>query len=159
MKKSFLGLLTLCILFLCACSSGDGGDSAAKFSDEQKAIMTIFHGTWADIQFSNLGDNYLSQFQNDPDKIIFGLQNSKVEEMYSADSKYLFSWLGQLTYEESNGEKNDYYYYVSSDGNDMYLYRKDTKVQAKYFKVTVESGTKVKLHDTALSLPYIFVMQ
>lgn len=158
MKKSILGLLTLCALLLSACSSGDG-DSAAKFSDEQKAIMSIFHGTWADIQFSNLGDTYLSQFQEDPDKIIFGAQNSKVEDMYSADSKYLFSWLGELVYEDSDGERTNYYYYVSDDGKDMYMYEKDTKVRAKSFRVTVESGTKVKLHDADLSLPFIFVMQ
>ena len=74
----------LCALFLLVGCSKDE-DPGRSYTEQQEKALSVFNGTWADTQFSNLGDYPGAELQPDPDKIIFGTQNNKPVEIYEND--------------------------------------------------------------------------
>lgn len=163
MRKSILSLLTvLTVLFLIGCSK-DSDPVVSPYTESQEKALSVFNGTWADIQFSNLGSYPGSNLQPNPDKIIFGSKNSKPEEVYKDDfiegQKLLFSSFGELVYHNEGYEDVACYYWVSKNADELRLYSKESKVLYKAFSLKFECGAKMFLHDRNLTLPYIFVKQ
>ena len=70
----------LCALFLLVGCSKDE-DPGRSYTKQQEKALSVFNGTWADTQFSNLGDYLGAELQPNPDKIIFGPQNNKHVEI------------------------------------------------------------------------------
>ena len=82
MKKIYFCLLA-CVVAFAGCSKDE--DPGRSYTEQQEKALSVFNGTWADTQFSNLGDYPGAELQPDPDKIIFGTQNNKPVEIYEND--------------------------------------------------------------------------
>ena len=99
MKKIYFCLL-VCVVAFAGCSKDE--DPGRSYTEQQEKALSVFNGTWADTQFSNLGDYPGAELQPDPDKIIFGTQNNKPVEIYENDfiegERLLFSAFGELVY-------------------------------------------------------------
>lgn len=97
----------LCALFLLVGCSKDE-DPGRSYTKQQEKALSVFNGTWADTQFSNLGDYLGAELQPNPDKIIFGSQNNKPVEIYENDfidgERLLFSAFGELVYHSEGYE-------------------------------------------------------
>ncbi len=152
----------LCALFLLVGCSKDE-DPGRNYTQQQEKALSVFNGTWADTQFSNLGSYPGAELQPDPDKIIFGTQNNKPVEIYENDfiegERLLFSAFGELVYHSEGYEDVPCYYWVSNTADELRLYRTSTKKLYRKFTLSIKSDTKMHLHDPDLSLPYIFVKQ
>jgi hypothetical protein len=152
----------LCALFLLVGCSKDE-DPGRSYTKQQEKALSVFNGTWADTQFSNLGDYLGAELQPNPDKIIFGTQNNKPVEIYENDfiegERLLFSAFGELVYHSEGYEDVPCFYWLSNAADELRLYRTSTKKLYKKFALSIKSDTKMNLHDPDLSLPYIFVKQ
>lgn len=164
MKNIFIVIVTMVTLL--GCSKDDVTES--KYSDRQEKAFTLFNGTWADVQFSNIGEGSLSHLQPDPNKIVFGKHNSTPIEVYKDDymngKVFLFDNQGECTYhsmpyKDAEYEITECYYSISSNADKLRLYQKDNNSLFKSFDMSIKSETKINLHDTRITLPYIFVKQ
>lgn len=159
MKKLFFILLAISLL--AGCSKDE--EAGITYTEQQQKALAVFNGTWADIQFSNLGNYPGSELQPNPDKIIFGTQNNNPVEIYEDDyingKTLLFSSFGELVYHSEGYEDVPCFYWVSKTADELRLYRKATKKLYKRFELSIKSDTKMNLHDPNISLPYIFVKQ
>lgn len=160
MKKIYFCLLA-CVVAFAGCSKDE--DPGRSYTEQQEKALSVFNGTWADTQFSNLGDYPGAELQPDPDKIIFGTQNNKPVEIYENDfiegERLLFSAFGELGYHSEGYEDVSCFYWLSNAADELRLYRTSTKKLYKKFALSIKSDTKMNLHDPDLSLPYIFVKQ
>lgn len=160
MKKIYFCLLA-CVVAFAGCSKDE--DPGRSYTEQQEKALSVFNGTWADTQFSNLGDYPGAELQPDPDKIIFGTQNNKPVEIYENDfiegERLLFSAFGELVYHSEGYEDVPCFYWLSNAADELRLYRTSTKKLYKKFALSIKSDTKMNLHDPDLSLPYIFVKQ
>lgn len=160
MKKIYFCLLA-CVVAFAGCSKDE--DPGRSYTEQQEKALSVFNGTWADTQFSNLGDYPGAELQPDPDKIIFGTQNNKPVEIYENDfiegERLLFSAFGELVYHSEGYEDVPCFYWLSNAADELRLYRTSTKKLYKKFALSIKSDTKINLHDPDLSLPYIFVKQ
>ena len=68
MKKLFFFFFAISLL--AGCSKDE--ETGITYTEQQQKALSVFNGTWADIQFSNLGNYPGSELQPNPDKIIFG---------------------------------------------------------------------------------------
>ena len=138
----------LCALFLLVGCSKDE-DPGRSYTEQQEKALSVFNGTWADTQFSNLGDYPGAELQPDPDKIIFGTQNNKPVEIYENDfiegERLLFSAFGELVYHNEGYEDVPCYYWVSNTADELRLYRTSTKKLYKKFALSIKSDTKMNL--------------
>lgn len=161
MKKIFLLSLACCMLAFTGCSKDDSPKN--PYSDKQQKALAIFSGTWADIQFSNLGSYPGAHLQPNPDKIIFESQYDKPLEIYKDDyingNTLLFSAFGELVYHNEEYEDVSCYYWLSESATELRLYRKDTKVLYNKYGLSIKDETKFNLQDSNITLPYIFVKQ
>lgn len=128
MKKIYFCLLA-CVVAFAGCSKDE--DPGRSYTEQQEKALSVFNGTWADTQFSNLGDYPGAELQPDPDKIIFGTQNNKPVEIYENDfiegERLLFSAFGELVYHSEGYEDVSCFYWLSNAADELRLYRTSTK--------------------------------
>lgn len=67
MKKLLFSLLAVLLVF-CGCSKDDNEEG--NYTEKQQKAFALFNGTWADVQFSNLGTYPGAELQPEPDKIV-----------------------------------------------------------------------------------------
>lgn len=122
----------------------------------QLKVFNVFNGEWYDTQFSNIVNG---QHIN-PTRIIFGDNYSAPIDIYEG-TLYKFTSHGNCRfYLPFDGVEEEYIqcsYYVSPDGTTLDLHNKSNNKLYHYYNITIESDTKVRLHQNGLSLPYIFV--
>jgi hypothetical protein len=164
MKTKFL--VTLCLVaWIIGC---DIGDDNPVYSEKQQKALAVFNGTFADYQYSNLGDYELSHLQPDPDQIVFKTQYSEPMELRADDymngSKYMGEAHGECTYKKmphkgAAYENIECYFKVAYDASALTLYRKSNKEMYHTYTLFIDSNTEFRLYQTGLSLPYIFKKQ
>ena len=164
MKKILFCLIAL--IMLAGCSKED--EPQIFYTEKQEKAFAIFKGTWADIQFSNIGEGALGHLQPDPDKIVFGIHYSEPIKVYKDDYMegkiWLFDKQGECTYYNMPYLNAEYeiiecFYEISRDADSFRLYRKANNSLYQKYDLSIKSETKFYLHDRELSLPYIFVKQ
>lgn len=79
-------LSLIALIMLSGCSKED--EPKTSYTEQQEKAFAIFKGTWADIQFSNIGEGALAHLQPDPDKIVFGIHYSEPIKVYKDDYMY-----------------------------------------------------------------------
>ena len=62
MKKIYFCLLA-CVVAFAGCSKDE--DPGRSYTEQQEKALSVFNGTWADTQFSNLGDYPGAELQPD----------------------------------------------------------------------------------------------
>lgn len=157
-------LFMLCLVALITGCSKD--EDINPYSEKQQKALAIFHGTFADYQFSNLGESSLSHLQPDPDLIIFGEQYDQPLTLsvpdYMDGEKYQGEAHGVCTYKQiviDTYNEVECYYKVSYDAQALTLYKKSDYSLWKYYSMLIESPTEFKLKSKNLTLPYIFKKQ
>ena len=160
MKKIFI--LSLAILSFISCSK-DSDDSTA-YSEKQQKAQAMFNGTFADYQYSNLGNSLMG----DPDLIVFTISYPEPIELrkddYLEGSKYMGEAHGECTYKKKDLDDEPYtdiecYYKIAYDGTALTLYKRSDKEIYHHYNMTVESSTEFHLYQSGLPLPYIFKKQ
>lgn len=153
--------LMLCLVALITGCSKD--DDAPVYSEKQQKALSVFNGTFADYQYSNLsGNNILPE----PDQIVFSTQYPEPVELrvddYMDGSKYMGEAHGECIYKQyvvNKYENVECYYKVAYDASALTLYRKSNKEMYHNYTLSIDSETEFKLYQSGLSLPYIFKKQ
>ena len=160
MKKLFLPLF-LILAILSSCSKDD---IESPYSEKQQKALSVFKGTFADYQYSNLGNELLG----DPDIIVFGVQYEKPIELRVDDfmdgSQYMGEAHGECVYKKKPLDEYPYeeiecYYKVSYDAEALTLYRKLDMKMYHHYTLFIDSPNEFRLYESGLSLPYIFKKQ
>ena len=157
-----------CLLILCSCSKDDNTES--HYSEKQEKAFALFSGTWADVQFSNLGNYPGAELQPDPDKIVFGTHYPKEKEVTQnsyIDGEYVsFYAQGECIYYENIFDIDDYkyneikcYYNVSPKADIFSLWAVSENKSYHVYDMTIKEETKFYLYKSGITLPYIFVKQ
>ena len=163
-KTRFIIIAT--ILFLASCSTND--DIIDYYSEKQEKAFSVFNGTWADVQFSNLSDGQFANLLPEPDKIVFGIHNNNPIDVYKNDyidgSSLLFKNQGECTYfkmpyKDGMYESVECYYEISTNADYLRLFKKTDNSLYRRYDMSIKNETKINLHDPNLTLPYIFVKQ
>lgn len=155
---------TLCLMLLLSGCSND--DETAAYSEKQQKALSVFTGSFADYQYSNLGSQPGSNLLGDPDIINFGIQYNEPLELRADDymdgSKYMGEAHGECVYRKflvDEYEDISCYYKVSYDALALTLYRKSNKEQYHHYTLFIDSSTEFRLYQSGLSLPFIFKKQ
>jgi hypothetical protein len=155
---------TLCLMVLLSGCSND--DETAAYSEKQQKALSVFNGSFADYQYSNLGSQPGSNLLGDPDIINFGIQYNEPLELRADDymdgSKYMGEAHGECVYRKfvvDEYEDIPCYYKVSYDALALTLYRKSNKEQYHHYTLFIDSSTEFRLYQSGLSLPFIFKKQ
>lgn len=158
MKKIFAIIVIALQFILCGCSK----DDEQPYTEKQQKALSVFNGTFADYQYSNLSNELLG----DPDIIEFGVQYNEPIELRVEDFmdgyKYMGEAHGECVYKKKpldEYESVDCFYKVSYDANALTLYRKSNKEIYRNYSLFIESQNGFRLYETGLSLPYIFKKQ
>lgn len=169
MKKFLLTTLaTVGMVFAFYACSGDEPSEHSTYTEKQQKVFALFNGTWADYQFSNLGEGEFAKFQPDPDLIVFGQHYAspikKTEKDYLNGEIEKYEAQGECTYRNYNYGTKTYddthcFYYVNASATYLALYNKATNERFKGFDMHINSETSIRLHDKNLSLPYVFQKQ
>ena len=155
-------IIALSILSFVACSKDN--DDKNAYSDKQQKVQEMFNGTFADYQYSNLGNSLMG----DPDLIIFTNSYPEPIELRKDDyldgSKYMGEAHGECTYRKKVLDDEPYtdidcYYKIAYDGTALTLYKRSDKEMYNHYNMVVESSTEFKLYQSGLYLPYIFKKQ
>ncbi len=163
MKKVFFMLLA--VIAFSGCSKED---SISVYTSLQENAFSVFNGTWADIQFSNLDGGSLSEFLPDPNLIVFGTHYKQPENVYKDDFMYdrvyLFEKQGECVYHNMPYKDQEYeiiecYYEVSRNADELRFYKRSNNGFYKSFGLSIKSETRMQLQDKNITLPYIFVKQ
>ena len=157
-------LLMLCLVALITGCSKD--DETSAYSEKQQKALSVFNGSFADYQYSNLGSQSGSNLLGDPDIINFGTQYDEPLELrvddYMNGSKCMGEAHGECLYRKfvvNEYEDIACYYKVAYDASALTLYRKSNKEQYHHYTLSIDSPTEFKLYQKGLSLPYIFKKQ
>lgn len=152
----------LFLLIFCACEKQE----SSPYSDLQRKAFEVFTGTFADVEYSNLGTGPLSYLMPDPDLIIFEKHYSAPKSFYTDDymqgKTLLFSTQGECTYWSniigSEPQKHECYYYVSPDADFLSLYYRAGDM-GRYFMRYMQIKSKTEFHlwaGTSMN-PYRFL--
>lgn len=99
MKKLLFSLLAVLLVF-CGCSKDDSEEGI--YTEKQQKAFALFNGTWADVQFSNLGTYPGAELQYEPDKIVWGTHYNTEREIktssYMEGEKEGFYVHGECSY-------------------------------------------------------------
>jgi hypothetical protein len=164
MKKFFLAVLS-CMLLLCGCSNDD---DQSHYSEKQEKAFALFNGTWADTQFSNLGNYPGAELQPDPDKIIFGTHYQTPKEVtensYMNGEAVLFDAQGECTYYSMPYKGAEYeiikcLYNVSPKADILSLWSISENKSYHVYDMSIKSETQIYLYQSGITLPYIFAKQ
>lgn len=157
-------LFMLCLVALITgCSKGE---EVSPYSEKQLKALAVFHGTFADYQFSNLGESNLSHLLPDPDLIVFGTQYDEPVTLSVSDymdgEKYQGEAHGICVYKQmvvDTYSNIECYYKVSYDAQALTLYKKSDYSLWRHYTMIIESQTEFKLYSKNISLPYLFKKQ
>lgn len=166
MKSIFYITLACCLFVFGGCSNDD--DSQNNYSEKQEKAFAIFYGTWADTQFSNLGSYPGAELQPDPDKIIFGTHYQIPKEVtgnsYMNGEEVLFEAQGECTYYSMPYKGAEYeiikcLYNISPNADIFSLWSISENKSYHVYDISIKTETQFYLHQSGITLPYIFVKQ
>ena len=153
----------MAIVAFVSCSN-DSDDMNSAYSQQQQKVQAMFNGSFADYQYSKLGNPLLG----DPDMIVFKKNYPEPVELrvddYLNGSKYMGEAHGECIYRKKPLNTDPYsdiecYYKIAYDGTALTLYKKSDKEIYHHYNMIIESSIEFKLYQSGLSLPYIFKKQ
>lgn len=164
MKK----LLSIAVIALALYGCSNDDDSEAYYTEKQNKAFALFNGTWADVQFSNLGTYPGAELQANPDKIVFGSHYSTEKEIktssYMAGETTAFYAQGEcsymsVAYKGQPYEETKCYYNVSPDADIFSLWSVSENKSFHVYTMNIKSETQIYLYRSGITLPYIFEKQ
>lgn len=159
--------MVLSVIFV-SCSKDD--DATTHYTEKQNKAFAIFNGTWADVQYSNLGSYPGAELQPDPDKIVFGAHYQTEREVtqssYIDGERVAFYAQGECTYYENAYYLDGYkyneikcYYNVSPEADILSLWNATENKSFHVYDMKIKSETQIYLYLSGITLPYIFEKQ
>ena len=165
MKKLLFSLLAVLLVF-CGCSKDDNEEG--NYTEKQQKAFALFNGTWADVQFSNLGTYPGAELQPEPDKIVWGTHYNTEREIktssYMEGEKTGFYAQGEcsyfrVAYKGEPYEDTKCYYYVTPSANTLSLWSVSENKMLHTYELSIKSEKQFYLYQSGITLPYIFEKQ